>query len=219
MDRRSTTIFSQVITAVSLAAWLASPVHAGGVNISILDAGGDPVPNVVVYVTQDGSDSSGSNTSAVMDQIDTRFVPHILVVQKGTAVEFPNSDVMAHHVYSFSKPNNFVLPLYKGDAHAPITFEHDGIVTLGCNIHDQMLGYIVVVDTNMFGVTDENGSLTVDLNGSGADVIVNIWSPRIRDKDLTQVIAASSTSAIFSLQKKLRPAHDSGTEAMQWSEY
>jgi plastocyanin len=219
MDRRSTTIFSQVIAVVSLAAWLSSPACAGGIDISVLDADGHPVPNVAAYVTQEGSDSAGSPKSAVMDQLDTRFVPHILVVQKGTAVEFPNSDVVAHHVYSFSKPNSFVLPLYKGDAHDPITLEHDGIVTLGCNIHDQMLGYIVVVDTNMFGVTDESGSLTVDLNGSGADITISIWSPRIRDKDLTKVIAASSTSAVFSLRKKLRPAHGSSTDAMQWSKY
>jgi plastocyanin len=174
---------------------------------------------VAVYVTQDGASVAAASESAIMDQRETRFVPHILVVQKGTKVEFPNSDVVAHHVYSFSKPNNFVLPLYKGDPHEPVLFAYDGIVTLGCNIHDQMLGYIVVVDTDIYGITDEAGSLSVVIDDTRGAATVSIWSPRIRDKELTQVIAATSKSAAFSLQKKLRPAHDSDTEAMQWSEY
>jgi hypothetical protein len=154
-----------------------------------------------------------------MDQRDTRFQPHILIIQKGTTVEFPNSDVVAHHVYSFSKPNDFVLPLYKGDPHEPVMFERDGIVTLGCNIHDQMLGYIVVVDTDIFGVTDEAGTLSVAIDETSGAATVSIWSPRIRDKELTKVVASTSKSAAFSLQKKLRPPHDSDTDAMQWSEY
>jgi hypothetical protein len=154
-----------------------------------------------------------------MDQRDTEFVPHILVIQKGTSVEFPNSDVVAHHVYSFSKPNNFVLPLYKGDPHDPVTFKHDGIVTLGCNIHDHMLAYIVIVDTELFGVTDEAGRLSVELGEHSDTATVNIWSPRIRDKNLSIVIPGGSSAVTFSLEKKLRPPHDPGSEAVQWSEY
>jgi len=202
-----------------LTAMLAVPVFAAALDVSVVDADGKPVPDVAVYVTQAGSKATNAPGSAIMDQRDTRFVPHILVVQKGTRVEFPNSDVVAHHVYSFSKPNNFVLPLYKGDPHAPVTFEYDGIVTLGCNIHDEMLGYIVVVDTDIFGVTDDNGMLSVVVSDAARNVTVNIWSPRIRDKVLARTVPVSATSVAFSLQKKLRPAHDADTDAMQWSEY
>ena len=198
---------------------LAAPVFAGTLDISVVDADNEPVPNVAVYVTQSGATIARAPGSAVMDQRDTRFQPHILVIQKGTTVEFPNSDVVAHHVYSFSKPNDFVLPLYKGDPHEPVMFERDGIVTLGCNIHDQMLGYIVVVDTDIFGVTDEAGTLSVAIDETSGAATVSIWSPRIRDKELTKVVASTSKSAAFSLQKKLRPPHDSDTDAMQWSEY
>jgi len=195
------------------------PARAGTIDVTVLDPDGNPVPEVAVYVIQGESSSREAPGTAIMDQRDTRFVPHTLVVQKGTSVEFPNSDIVAHHVYSFSKPNNFVLPLYKGDAHAPVTFEYDGIVTVGCNIHDHMLGYIVVVDTDVFGVTDENGKLAVAVSDSSGDVAVNIWSPRIRDKELTQTVAATTSPVTFSLQKKLRPPHDPDTEGAQWSEY
>lgn len=198
---------------------MTATVFAAALNITIVDANNEPVPNVAVYVTQPGATMASASRRAVMDQRDTRFEPHILVIQKGTAVEFPNSDVVAHHVYSFSKPNDFALPLYKGDVHEPVLFEHDGIVTLGCNIHDQMLGYIVVVDTDVFGVTDEAGTLSVAIDDDGGAATVSVWSPRIRDKELTQVVAATSESVAFPLKKKLRPAHDRVTRAMLWSDY
>lgn len=196
----------------------ASPGMAAAVDILVLDPEGDPVPGVVVYAVG-GTSQPPAGRPAVMDQINTRFVPHVLAIQKGTAVDFPNSDVVAHHVYSFSKPNDFVLPLYKGDPHQPVTFNHDGIVTLGCNIHDQMLAYIVVVDTDTFGITDDQGRLTLDFD---PDVTaVSIWSPRIRDRDsaLTRELAATDSAIVFQLQKKLPPAYDSGADAIQWTEY
>jgi len=192
---------------------------AGAVDIEVLGPDGKPVPDVAVYVSYEIPSVGSKSGTAVMDQRDTEFDPHILVVQKGTSVEFPNSDVVAHHVYSFSKPNNFVLPLYKGDPHDPVVFDYDGIVTLGCNIHDHMLAYIVVVDTETFGVTDENGRLSVDVSETLGTATVNIWSPRIRDKELSKAITAGSATITFSLEKKLRPPHDSGSEAVQWSEY
>jgi plastocyanin len=204
---------------VATMALLSAQALAGTLDIEVLDPDGQPVPDVAAYVTYATPGASGDPGTAVMDQVDTRFVPHILVVQQGTAVEFPNSDVIAHHVYSFSKPNNFVLPLYKGDAHDPVTFEHDGIVTLGCNIHDHMLAYIVVVDTPTFGVTNEMGQSHVEVRDSWGQATVHIWSPRIRDKVLSQAVAPGLSTVTFALEKKLRPAHDSGSEAVQWSEY
>lgn len=189
------------------------------VTVKVLDQDGAGVPGVVVYAYQDGAGAGLRDVTAVMDQRDTRFVPHILVVQKGTAVEFPNSDVVAHHVYSFSKPNNFVLPLYKGDPHAPIVFNHDGIVTLGCNIHDDMLAYIVVVDTTAFGTTDASGTATLRLTEPDRDAVVHIWSPRIRDKDLAAPLAAHGAAVEFRLEKKLRPPYHSDTDAIEWTDY
>lgn len=207
-----------LLTAV-LSAQVLSCAFAGTIDVTVLDPNGDPVPDVAVYVPGQSNAAGGVAGTAVMDQQDTRFVPHILVVRKGTSVDFPNSDVVAHHVYSFSKPNNFVLPLYKGDPHEPVTFEHDGIVTLGCNIHDHMLAYIVVVDTDAFGITGADGKASIEVSDVPDGAELNIWSPRIRDKELNRSITSEMASVTFSLQKKLRPPHDSGSEAVQWSEY
>lgn len=199
--------------------------RAASMHVLVLGPDGTPVPEVAVYVERpEGAPTAAPLAAATMDQIDTRFVPHMLVIQTGTAVEFPNSDVVAHHVYSFSKPNNFVLPLYKGDAYRPITFEHAGVVILGCNIHDGMLGYIVVVDTGIFGITDAAGRVVLDVGAGATEYVVNIWSPRIRDDHaaLRQVVSNPSQSDVqvsFGLQKKIRPPHESQSAAVQWSDY
>ena len=211
------------IAFVLRSAWLSAvPVltaWAGSVEVAVLDPNGDPVPDVVVYATFDNAGEYAARATAIMDQKDTRFVPHILVVQTGTSVEFPNSDVIAHHVYSFSKPNEFALPLYKGDPHAPITFIHDGVVTLGCNIHDHMLAYIVVVDTHVFGKTGADGRVALDLPDEHRNGAVHIWSPRIRDDDMTKELDGQNGPVTFALNRKLRPPHESASEAIQWSEY
>ena len=140
----------RVLAAYGLWA-IACGAQADELFVRVVDNGQKPVPDVAVFVRQQSSQRAKPATAA-MDQRDQRFVPHLLIVQKGAVVEFPNSDAVAHHVYSFSKPNNFELPLYKGSPPDPVLFQHEGIVTLGCNIHDSMLGYIVVVDTDVFAM-------------------------------------------------------------------
>ena len=196
--------------------------NAAEIDITVLDRDGEPVPNVAVYVQSDHDVQLPTPTqAAVMDQIDTRFVPHLLVVQTGTQVKFPNSDVSAHHVYSFSKPNNFMLPLYKGDLQPQISFKHDGVVTLGCNIHDHMLGYILVVDSQVFGKTNYDGRTRLTTDNAGG-LTVSIWSPRIRpnEETLAQTIKAGRSAQItFLLTEKLRALHDDDSESLTWNEY
>lgn len=219
-DRGSSTAMTLLLSVMSCAV-----VHAESIEVIVVDPDGTPVPEVVVFVEQDGAKvRRAARASAVMDQRDSQFVPHVLVVQKGASVLFPNSDTVGHHVYSFSKPNDFVLPLYTGNPHDPVTFHHDGVVILGCNIHDHMLGYIVVVDTDVFELTDESGSASLSIADSAGSYVVNIWSPRIRDgkQELSKTVETSSlakSELTFALQRKLRAPHHQQTEAVQWSEY
>lgn len=197
---------------------------AATLSVRVVDSAGSPVPNVAVFATYSDNTAVASppSQSAVMDQVDTQFVPHILLVQKGMSVDFPNSDVVAHHVYSFSKPNNFVLPLYKGEAHEPVTFAHDGIVIIGCNIHDEMIAYIVVVDTELYAMTDSQGVVTFEIKNQASAYEVNIWSPRIRDDEASlvrRVQPEESASIEFSLVKSLRPSRNDAAESIEWSDY
>jgi plastocyanin len=203
----------------------ATTLYGQEVDVFVYDRDGQQVADVAVYAVRlEGITALPKpDSSAVMDQIDRQFVPHVLVVQTGTSVDFPNSDTVAHHVYSFSHPNKFVLPMYKGEQHPPVTFEHSGVVSLGCNIHDHMLGYILVVDSRVFGKTNEGGYVSLSLENP-EEYSINIWSPRIRDKaeSLSRKVTvsdASKTAVTFSLVKKLNPPHGSRSESTSWSEY
>lgn len=213
--------FSGYTEALFAALMLAATSSYGGeVDVLVLDRDGQPVADVAVYATRtDGRKQIDSRAgSAIMDQVGKQFVPHLLVVQTGTSVEFPNSDTVAHHVYSFSHPNKFTLPMYKGTAHPPVTFEHSGVVSLGCNIHDHMLGYILVVDSAVFAKTDENGNASLSLDDP-QDYEIKIWSPRIRDGGelLTRTVVSSEPAVSFRLAKKLNSPH--GEQSVSWQEY
>jgi hypothetical protein len=112
-----------------------------------------------------------------MDQRSRQFAPFVIAVHTGAAVMFANSDSVAHQVYSFSSPRQFELGLYRGQPRNPIVFDKPGIVVLGCNIHDNMLGYVYVTDAPHFGTTDASGEWRAAL-GAG-DYAIEIWSPRL----------------------------------------
>jgi hypothetical protein len=117
---------------------------------------------------------------ATLDQKGQRFVPHILVVQTHSRVSFENSDRVTHHVYSFSPARSFQLYLPKGSPAQSVVFDRPGVVTLGCNIHDWMLGYILVVDTPFFSQTDAAGHARLEGLPAGA-YRLELWHPRVTD--------------------------------------
>ena len=166
-------------------AWQAVPSLADTAIVEVVDGNDQPVADAAVFLTPSGESSPAKASdqprgSAIMDQVGYQFVPRVLIVRTGTEVAFPNSDNVLHHVYSFSDAKRFELPLYAGTSHPPVTFDRAGLVTLGCNIHDDMVGYILVVDTPYFGKTDASGRLELDNVPPGA-YDVAAWSSRQRD--------------------------------------
>jgi len=173
---------TSLVLVVTLPARVA---HAETAIVEVVDSEDQPVADAAVFLTPSGDtahagDADPGHASAIMDQIGYQFVPRVLIVRTGTEVAFPNSDNVLHHVYSFSEAKRFELPLYAGTSHAPVLFDRPGLVTLGCNIHDDMVGYILVVDTPYFGKTDSSGRL--ELQGMPAGTYdVSAWSSRQRD--------------------------------------
>lgn len=117
-------------------------------------------------------------TTAVMDQRDLQFVPHVLPIQVGTKVSMPNSDQVRHHVYSFSPAKHFELRMYKDRPGDPGDFLIPGVVSLGCNIHDWMLGYIVVLDTPYFAKSGSDGRMKI-VDVPDGDYLLDVWHPRL----------------------------------------
>ena len=126
----------------------AGTAHAATVQIEVLDAAGKPVGDAVVFLESAQARRQVRPLAALeMAQQKKQFVPEVLVVPVGSEVRFPNHDTVRHHVYSFSPAKKFELKLYTGTPANPVLFDRPGVVVLGCNIHDQMVGWILVVDT------------------------------------------------------------------------
>jgi plastocyanin len=136
------------------------------------DEKGVPLEDVVVESVANSSGITNSQV-AVIDQVDKRFKPTQIVITKGQSVEFPNSDNIRHHVYSFSKAKTFELKLYADTPEKPINFPEHGVVVLGCNIHDTMIGFIYVAKSPDTVTSNQKG--TAVLISSEAVNEVNIW--------------------------------------------
>jgi plastocyanin len=160
-----------LLAALALHSALAAPQA-----IQVSTDSGQPVANAAVSVFVKGVKATAApGTIADMGQRNKAFVPTLRVIQTGSSVNFPNFDTVRHHVYSFSAIRPFEIKLYAVTPAAPVLFDKPGTATLGCNIHDRMLGYIHVVDTPYFGVTDANGQLTLDL--PPGEHRVQVWLP------------------------------------------
>lgn len=158
-------------TASALSLALAATDAAAMVTVQVLDVTGAPVPNAVVYAEPVGGQTvPKSLKQAEIEQKNIKFFPLVSVVQVGTPVLFPNHDKVRHHVYSFSSAKTFELKLYSGVPTSPIVFDKVGTVVLGCNIHDQMVAYLQVVNTPYFGKTDMAGKVRLEglVNGKYA---------------------------------------------------
>lgn len=178
-----------------LAAALALPLAAATIEVRVQDARGRAIRDAVVYAEPVGRALPLAQKTAIMDQKNRMFIPHVLPVQVGTNVRFPNSDDIRHHVYSFSAAKQFQLPLYKGTPANPEVFDKAGVVTLGCNIHDQMSAFIVIVDTPYFDKTGANGQTTLRGIDSGR-YLLRVWYPDMRDEPAPQNLTVKGSERI-----------------------
>jgi plastocyanin len=197
-------------------------VVAGTLSVTVKTVEGEPLQGAVVTASPSDDGRRAPPAREVIDQRNRAFVPGTLVIPVGSTVNFPNSDSVSHQIYSFSPAKRFQLPLYRGAAHPPVRFDQPGLVTLGCNIHDSMVAYIVVTDAAFFGSTDEAGTWSAH-NLPAARVHVKIWHPRLRDdpESLARDVSLSATGQAqltVTLTKALRPAPLQG-RLHAWDDY
>lgn len=140
--------------ACGLLAGLCAAAQAGTVQVDVRDGAGKPVADAIVFLdSADARKQVKPLAGAEMAQEKKQFLPGVLVVPVGSQVLFPNRDSVRHHVYSFSPAKKFELKLYTGTPANPVLFDQPGVVVLGCNIHDNMVGWILVVDTPYYART------------------------------------------------------------------
>jgi plastocyanin len=170
-----------VALAILASAGGATVADAESIEGFVKTADGKPVADAVISVVAvSGGRPAVRAGRAIVDQQDREFVPHVRAITLGTEVAFPNKDDIRHHVYSFSPAKKFELPLFKGTQSAPVKFDKPGVVVLGCNIHDWMLGYVVVLETPYFETTGADGRVRIADVPPGA-YEVHVWHPRLVD--------------------------------------
>jgi plastocyanin len=168
---------------------------AASVEASVRDLAGQPVADAVVYaIPAGGGQDARPGRKVSIEQIDRDFVPYVSVVQSGTTATFPNRDPIMHHVYSFSPAKSFEIKLYTGKSPSEILLDKPGIVTLGCNIHDWMIAYIVVVPTAHFAKTGANGIARLRDLPAGVYELRS-WHPQQRVGAAPQSMAVDAASA------------------------
>lgn len=177
-----------VATALATAAMVASPTERAG------QADGGPTGTVTGTVTIDDGGESKADRSGIavylegvaepaptpqkkeMRQKNLTFTPGVMIIVKGTTVDFPNDDKVFHNVFSLSKAGRFDLGLYKAGDTRSVTFKEAGVIDIYCNIHPQMAAKIKVLDTSFYAVTGADGTFKIKNVPPGKYPIVG-WQP------------------------------------------
>jgi plastocyanin len=136
---------------------------AGAVTVDVTTRSGTSAEDTVIVFDPLDAAPPASHDEASIDQINKRFVPRVNMVRTGTSITFPNSDRIRHQVYSFSPAKIFTLKLYAGSPKTPVIFDKAGLVVLGCNIHDNMVAFVGVVDSPYFAKASSAGSAVLNL--------------------------------------------------------
>lgn len=166
----------------ALCAWALLPGQslAANLQVQVQDAAGKVLQDAVVFLESTDARrvrAAGKPLAGIeMAQVAKQFDPQVLVVPVGTSVQFPNRDSVRHHVYSFSTAKNFELKLYIGTPANPVVFDKTGVAVLGCNIHDSMVGWVVVVDTPYYGRSAATGRVALPNVPAGA-YRLRAWHP------------------------------------------
>jgi len=190
--------------ALSVTVVLAGAGRANEIKGKVNVQGIKSAENIAVYVDVIPDKKFDAPADhVVIDQRKMTFIPHVAVVQQGTTVDFLNSDPVGHNVYWPSISGNKALKgnlgtWPKGDK-KPFTFKDLGVASLLCNVHPEMSGYVVIVPTPYFAVTDKDGNFEIK-NVPAGKYTLKTWSEE--GKPSTQAVDLSGATATVELTVK-----------------
>jgi plastocyanin len=177
---------------------------AAVVTLTVRTASGAAAEDTLIVLDPRDAMPPAGKASAAIDQVNKRFVPRVTILRTGTAVTFPNSDKIRHQVYSFSAAKSFDLKLYAGSPKDEVVFDKPGLVILGCNIHDSMVGFVAVVDSPYFGKVPASGQLALEI--PPGRYTLRIWHPNLvaplPPKEITVDAAAQAISLVVDTDPK-----------------
>jgi plastocyanin len=182
MTVKSLVLFAGAVAL--LAAPGTSSAQTGQVSGTVTATGVRTPADIVISLQAPGVTVKPPAKPVVMDQKNMQFIPHVLAVVTGTTVQFLNSDAIAHNV--FSPEGKYNLGTWPEGQTRDHTFAKAGVYTQLCRVHAEMEGYVVVLDTPYFAVTDKTGAFEIKGVPPGSYTLV-AWSEKLKPtkKDVT----------------------------------
>ena len=132
----------------------------------------------VVWLTPLGESANSVAVTpmhAVLAQKNKAFEPRLLVVTRGSTVDFPNHDPWFHNVFSLFDGKRFDLGLYEAGSSRTVHFDREGISFIFCNIHPQMSAVVVVLGTSYFATTGKQGEFSIPSVPAGR-YMLHVWN-------------------------------------------
>ncbi len=156
-----------------------------------------PIPKhragAIVYVKQGPAAPLGAKT-VTLDQKGMVFLPRILPIARGWTVEFLNSDPVAHNVYTIDG-DKYDLGTWPQGQKKSHVFAKSGIYRQLCKVHDDMIAYVVVLDTAQFAVSDKEGKFTLSSLAPG-NYTLGVWHEKLGAADIQVTVAAGAPAAV-----------------------
>lgn len=191
-------MFARCVLPVCLALCFSAQAWASDLVVRVTTPDGRAVADAVVMLPAVAGGAKPTPSAKLeIAQKNKQFIPFVLVVPAGATVAFPNLDKFRHHVYSFSKGNKFELELFGREDKRVVTFGTVGIAALGCNIHDQMVAFIRVVDTPWAEKTAADGTATLK-SVPGGKLRLSVWHPyaKAKDQSVVQDVMADTNGVV-----------------------
>lgn len=185
-----------LITAITTIRVFAEEKGLGTINGTVKAKKAKYLRDTLVYIENVTNSFDPPQEHAVMDQKNMAFIPHILPLLKGTTVDFLNSDMVQHNVYSpDAVADNVNLGTWlKGEAR-PFTFNKLGVASMLCNVHVDMLAYVLVLQNPYFARVNNDGSFSIT-NIPEGKYVVKLWNERYKAEDRQVEVKANTTSTI-----------------------
>ncbi|PCJ48102.1 MAG: hypothetical protein COA74_09530 [Gammaproteobacteria bacterium] len=182
-------------------------VQAVEISVKLTDIDKKPVADLVVYLVplEEQNLENLTPTSLMINQTDKKFNPYISVILKGMPVIFNNEDDITHQVYSTSTSNRFSFRIKSERTKSIEPLKNTGKILMGCNIHDWMSGYLLVLNTPLYTKTDHQGVAKFDVKQTGRYTL-SVWHPQLlaENQTISQNINIQSSDIYnISLSNKL----------------
>ncbi len=160
--------------------------------------------NVVVYLEGEGitKEYDPPSEHGVINQKDLVFIPRVLPILKGTAVDFTNSDDVQHNIFSPGQAEKFNLGSWGRGEVRDFTFKNPGEVVVLCNVHSDMISFVIILENPYFAKTDEQGNFRID-NIPPGTYTVKTWHERLKSDPQELTITEGETTEI-SLELRTR---------------